>query len=340
VSPELNELRDSARAVLSGAGVAADEARAWPSLVELGWLMVATPEESGGLGQGLAGACAIYTEMGRALATAPYTSAMLALDAVQQSAREDRDAWIERMMAGEYVAASLADASLTVSSGAVNGDMAAVPSADKATHFLVLSDAHIALVPREADGVTVNARQTWDKTRRLFDVGLNNAKLSPDLVLAEGAVAANLAERIRAHRDFALAADAVGGAASILDITVEYLKTRSQYGRPLAMFQALKHRCADLKAAATAAEALLFGALDRVEADTEVGALALLGKKAKHFACATYAAITEESVQLHGGIGMTSEHPCHLYLKRALLNQHLGRAGNYEVDIAAGALRG
>ena len=339
MSAELSELRDSARAVLTGVGVAADETSTWPALVELGWLMVATPEESGGLGQGLAGACAIYTEMGRALATAPYTSAMLALDAIQHNPRADRDAWLERLMAGEYVAAPLADAPLTVSGGTVSGDMIAVPSADNATHFLIPADTHIALVSREADGVTLIERPTWDKTRRLFDVRLKNAKLSPSLILAEGAAAADLAERIRAHRDFALAADAVGGAASILDITVEYLKTRSQYGRPLAMFQALKHRCADLKAAATAAEALLSSLLDRVEADTDVRTLALLGKKAKHFACATYAAITEESVQLHGGIGMTSEHPCHLYLKRALLNVHLGRAGNYEADIAASALQ-
>ena len=339
MSAELNELRDSARAVLSGAGVAADEASTWPSLVELGWLMVSTPEEFGGLGQGLAGACAIYTEMGRALATAPYISAMLSLDAIQNSTRSDRDAWLERLMAGEYVAAPLADAQLKVTDGSVSGAMHAVPSADTATHFLVLTDARIALMPRDAAGVAFTERQTWDQTRRLFDVSFDKAKPSPDLILAEGAAAASLAERIRAHRDFALAADAVGGAASILDITVEYLKTRSQYGRPLAMFQALKHRCADLKAAATAAEALLASSLDRVDGDTDVKALALLGKKAKHFACVTYAAVTEESVQLHGGIGMTSEHPCHLYLKRALLNQHLGRDANYEAEIAASALR-
>ncbi len=106
------------------------------------------------------------------------------------------------------------------------------------------------------------------------------------------------------------------------------------------MFQALKHRCADLKALTAAAEALLLGNLDKAvhgsDAEAEV-----MGKQAKSLACSVYFRVAEESLQLHGGIGMTSEHVCHRFLKRALLNAQLGRPnGSYDLDIAASTLNG
>jgi alkylation response protein AidB-like acyl-CoA dehydrogenase len=144
-------------------------------------------------------------------------------------------------------------------------------------------------------------------------------------VLARGAVARALVARLAVARDFALAADAVGGAAALLALTVDYLQTRQQFGRPLALFQALKHRCADLKALTEGAEALLFDSLGKYSAQFEADPPSLAGMAAKQLACAAYTAVAEEALQLHGGIGMTAEHACHLFLKRALLNEHLGR---------------
>ncbi len=178
----------------------------------------------------------------------------------------------------------------------------------------------VALVPlRQA---TIQARPTWDRTRCLSDVHFTNVALDQALVLASGASAIALCERLAAHRDFALAADAVGGAAALLDLSVDYLRTRRQFGRPLAMFQALKHRCADLKVQVAAAEALLLDSLARF-ADQPRQA-ADLGRVAKQLACAVYARVAEEALQLHGGIAMSAEHNCHLYVKRALLNRQLG----------------
>jgi alkylation response protein AidB-like acyl-CoA dehydrogenase len=124
---------------------------------------------------------------------------------------------------------------------------------------------------------------------------------------------------------------------------VDYLQTRQQFGRPLALFQALKHRCADLKAQTEGAQALLLDNLGRLdETPGEADTLAVaerLGRAAKQLACAAYAAVAEESLQLHGGIGMTSEHSCHLFLKRAMLNEHLGGPQqNYDVGLAASLL--
>jgi alkylation response protein AidB-like acyl-CoA dehydrogenase len=169
--------------------------------------------------------------------------------------------------------------------------------------------------------------------------------LEEKLTLARGAAAQALTARVATQRDFALAAEAMGGANALLELTVDYLNTRMQFGRPLALFQALKHRCADLKALTAGAQALLSDSLDRMGVHTDDDGLAagaeLMGKQVKLLASAAYARVAEEALQLHGGIGMTSEHVCHLFLKRAMLNEHLGRAqDHYEADLAAQLLGG
>ncbi len=326
----IGELRDSARKVLSGLGVPADGAATWRHIVELGWLMVSVPEELGGLGQGLAGACALYQELGGSLAAAPFLPAMLAMEALCAAETD----WIERLAAGDYVSAPLAEAA------AGTGMAAAVPDADKASHVVLCAPDGdcVALVPLGSPGVEIRPRKTWDTTRRLFDIHLGGVALEDGLVLARGPAAQVLRRRLSTHRDFALAADSVGGAIALLDRTVEYLLTRRQFGRPLAMFQALKHRCADLKALTAAAEALLVDSLGRLDTASDQEA-ALLGLQAKSFASSAYARVAEEALQLHGGIGMTAEYSCHLFLKRALLNVQLGRSNDScDIEIAENTL--
>jgi len=340
----MDELRDSARQVLDGLGLAAPEASSWPVLAELGWLMVAVPEELGGLGMGLAGTCALCTELGRALGTIPFIPAMLSIDAVCRSELADREARLERMMSGQdYVAVPMGDGQLSATTGAdghsrLTGRAVAVPSADTATHLLACTadGTYLGLVPLEGPQVERVARPTWDRTRRLFDVVLSGAAVDEELTLATGEPAQRLAARLATRRDFTLAAESVGGADALLEMTVEYLGTREQFGRPLALFQALKHRCADLKAQTEAARALLLDNLDRLEAGAEESEDAgRLGGTARLLACAAYAAVAEEAVQLHGGIAMSEEHGCHLYLKRAMLNEHLGRqAASYDLALA------
>ena len=332
---QLSELRDSARQVLSGLGLAVSEEKAWPIVTDLGWLLVGVPEKLGGLEQGVVGSCAFYSELGRSLAAAPYIAATLAIDAICLSNIADQQALVERFTTGDIVTASLAESSAVIANNKVTGTMTGVPSADKASHVLVTTadGDHVALLALSQPGVELIARQTWDTTRRLFDVSFKDVALDNALTLANGAAAKALSTRIFTLRDFALAADAVGGAEALLEMTVEYLKTRKQFGRPLALFQALKHRCADLKMLISSAEALLNDSLSRVGNQLEDTQAAAMGKAAKYLACSVYARVAEESLQLHGGIGMTSEYPCHLYLKRALLNEHLG-SGNYELDIA------
>jgi alkylation response protein AidB-like acyl-CoA dehydrogenase len=340
VSDTLNELRESARQVLAGLGLAADERKTWALAQELGWLLVAVPEDLGGLGQGLKGACAFQYELGRSLAGAPYAPALLAIDAVCRSSLAQRSDWIARLTTQQYVCTSLSDIN-TLATDKLNlsGVVAAVPSADLASHFLFCAQDRVALVPLQQAGVRMTHRPTWDATRRLFDLQFADVMLEETWVLARGAEAQKLSRALSTQRDLGLAADSVGGAGTLLEATVEYLRTRRQFGRPLALFQALKHRCADLKTQLAAAEALLYDSLDRIGEAPDTAEAETMARTAKQLACSMYATLAEEAVQLHGGIGMTAEHPCHLFLKRALLNQQLGRPQDTcEADLARALL--
>ncbi len=335
MNAEVNELRDSARQVMDGAGLAAAEESTWPLVAELGWLMVTVPEELGGLGMGLDAACALHLEMGRGLASVPCLSALLGIEALSGSGSALAQSLLESLMTGEdYIAVALAEPAVAVTSagGTLSGTLQAVPSADRASYFLVAADDGELLALVASDAVAVSEQPTWDRTRRLYAVALDGVAIDESLVLARGDAARELLAKLAVHRDFALAADAVGGAAALLEMTVEYLKTRRQYGRPLALFQALKHRCADLKVHVEAAEALLLANLDLLAAGGDATALACA---AKELSAGTYTLVADESLQLHGGIGMTSEHDCHLFLKRAMLDEHLGRGqGAYAALLA------
>lgn len=344
MNAELAELQDAARQVLDAAGLAAEESQSWPLVLELGWLLVALPEAQGGLGQGLAGACALLTETGRGLCAAPYLPALLAVDAVGASGLPQRADWLERLTTRELATAPLSEASLQFTGSdregwRVDGHAAAVPSADRADHVLACAadGAVVALLPLPESRAVPCERPGWDRTRRLFDLRFEQLPVGPERVLAHGAPAVALCRRIATFRDFAVAADAIGGAAALLEATIDYLGTRRQFGRPLALFQALKHRCADLKVQISAAQALMLDGIEQADRAIDGVDAALRGRAAKSLACAAYARVAEEALQLHGGIGMTAEHPCHLFLKRALLNEQLGRNAELDAQALAGA---
>ena len=340
MSDHLAELRESARQVVDGLGLSAGEDKTWSLISELGWLLTTVPEQLDGLGLGIEALCQLQSELGRGLSPAALLPAVMTLEAVCDSDIAAKASWIERLGGGEYVACSLAGSSLSQSdaeAGTISGLVSAVHAADRANLLLAwTSDENcVALLSLQQAGVELLERATWDATRRLFDIRFSNVELDENLVLARGDNAAVLVAKLCALRDFAIAADSLGGADALLSLTVEHLKMRQQFGRPLALFQALKHRCADLKTQLAGAEALMQASLAKAGNQTADDGTCLAAKKAKFLACSVFAGVAEEALQLHGGIGMASEHPCHLFLKRAMLNEHLGSAeGGYEVQIA------
>ena len=134
----------------------------------------------------------------------------------------------------------------------------------------------------------------------------------------------------------AIAADCVGGARAIAEQTVGYLKERQQFGRPLASFQALKHRVANLYVAVVEAEQALEHAVDAAACNTDSASMwAALAKAA---ASDAYFFVAADCVQLHGGVGFTWEFDCHIFLKRALLNRQLAGDNSALRDLAASRL--
>jgi alkylation response protein AidB-like acyl-CoA dehydrogenase len=310
------ELQDAARKAFGEGTLAPDAGKSWVTIAEMGWLMMAVPEERGGLGLGHEAEGVIHTELGRALVPGPAIAQMLVISALSAvDAPPWRDHLLAKAMGGEVTTMSLSG----------RNPLTAVPDADRAGSILVVWPDRIALHPAPQ---SPTPRKTWDETRRLFDVTLDE---TGGLTLAEGVAATALADRLQAQLLLALAADSLGGAAAILDLTVDYLKTRRQFDRPLAMFQALKHRVADLKIRLEGADALFWSCATGEPSLVEAGAL-------KALATATYCAIAEEAIQLHGGIGLTAEHHCHLFLKRALLNAALGGDADHWEEQAGRAL--
>ncbi len=324
MSIDRSELQDSARRAFGENGLAPNPAESWNLIAEMGWLMMAVPEDLGGLGLGREAEGVIHSELGRAIVPGPIMAQMMVIEALSAANNlPERDDLLGRAMGGEVMTASLDNPAAFTTK-----HLSCVPDADKSSHVLICDKDKIALLP--LDGAhSIAARDSWDKSRRLFDVTITEG--AKEYVLATGADAAALHERLQSQLLFALAGDSLGGANSILEITIDYLKMRRQFDRPLALFQALKHRVADMKAMLVAAEALFWArTTDPASSPIQMGAL-------KAHACGIYRAIAEESIQLHGGIGLTMEHDCHLFLKRAMLNCALGGDADMHDEIAGRA---
>ncbi|MFT5604173.1 MAG: alkylation response protein AidB-like acyl-CoA dehydrogenase, partial [Paracoccaceae bacterium] len=288
----LNELRDSVQQVIDGTALLGADNTIWQQSLELGWLLTAIPEDLDGLGLGNTGANAIHLELGKGLCGAPYLPAMLAAEALCQSTASDKSAWLAKLTGGELMTAPLADCTLTLSdTQTLSGTLSAVQSADSASYVLAwTSDSDkIFLIALNQDGIETLARKTWDQTRRFYDVHFKELPLAQQTLLADGKQASELINSLLAQRDFALAADAIGGASALLAMTVDHLKTRVQFRRPLAMFQSLKHRCADMKAITAASEAMLFDSLHSAAPEQKAAAAKLL-------ACNSFAKVAEESL--------------------------------------------
>lgn len=334
-TPEQQELRHTVRRFLAAVAPQVEVRRAMES--DAGWdaalwkrangeldvAGLAVPEAYGGAGFGFADLGIVLEEAGRALLCAPLLSSavlatrtLLALDDPAVAGR-----WLPPLATGERTGTVLRGGTLAAAGGRLSGEVALVPDGHTADLLLVAAPTGTgtALYAVEAGEAGVRrARQgTLDLTRPLATVTLDDV---PGVLLAEDAGAA-LDTGLWAGR-VALAADAAGGAAALLELTVAYANERRQFGQPIGGFQAVKHHCADMFVAAETARAAAGYAVRVVDADDRAE-LALAAALAKSVACDAYVTVAGLALQVHGGIGFTWDHPAHLYLKRAKADQHL-----------------
>jgi len=168
--------------------------------------------------------------------------------------------------------------------------------------------------------------QSWtpsmDQTRRLARIAINDVRVSAASLLGNEGRGWTLCERTLDLARIALAAEQVGAAEMCLDMSVEYAKVRKQFGRAIGSFQAIKHKCADMLTMVESARSAAFYA-SAVAAQGKQSDLSEVASSAKAFCSDTFFHCAAESIQIHGGIGFTWEHPAHLYFKRAKATESL-----------------
>jgi len=363
LSPEeRSAIRDSFARLLAERGTEADvrrvmdseqgyDAELWSAIGELGLAGLVTPVEYGGAGGGPEDIEALMEEAGAALLCAPLlSSAVLAAGILANSTDQAAKArLLPQIAAGERIAT----VALTGEKGLWTADDVGVSAgrageawrldgvASYVTHgaqadiLLVVARADGQLATFEVDprgsGVTVTPLVTLDWTQPMAKIAFAGAAAKP----IQGAGAEALEKTLDLAR-VALAGEQAGAARRVFDYTIDYLKTRVQFGRPIGGFQALKHMAADLLIeveSATSAARQAAAALARGSANAPV----LVNLAA--FACAdAYSEVAATSVQMHGGIAFTWAHPAHLYLRRARADARLLGASDLYRDRYLSAL--
>jgi alkylation response protein AidB-like acyl-CoA dehydrogenase len=342
---EQRDIMDAVRRALSDAA----DGDSWSALTTMGCTEIGVPEQYGGAGGTLKDLCAVALELGRALDPGPFfASAVLAgllLSELAPAPDDQMGITLARLATGSTRVA------VAGNHGARDGvvwsddDEGVVLSGH--THFVMDGmDADTVLVIATSDkgrlvatvdaidnGVERTAMTTLDLTRPMASVTFDGVRPT-EWVPVEGTGAV---DRATAAMWTVLAAEQVGSARACLDMSVAYAKTRKQFGRPIGSFQAIKHRLVDMSIAVELAEAAVLdaanAAVDRDEASmfTAVSIARVLASRAASFAA-------EESIQVHGGIGFTWEHPLHHYFRRAKSAEMLFGSMDFHLDRIAEAV--
>jgi alkylation response protein AidB-like acyl-CoA dehydrogenase len=292
----------------------------WKELASLGWLGLHVPEEFGGEGAGLPELAVVLEELGRVVAPGPFLPTALASAVLVEAGTPELKA---ALLPG------LADGSRV---GAVG--LAATEVNGRVVDELVLGGglADVVLLAVGDDVLVVEAAGTERQIpKNGLDPTRRSARLSADPATALGRIAGGAAVARRLARVLA-AAEAAGSAYACLDMAVAYAKDRTQFGRTIGTFQAVKHHCANLLLDAELAVASAWDAA-RAPAGTPEAELAAALGAARAVPAGVRAA--EMNIQLHGGIGFTWEHDAHLYLRRAItLEAFVARTGDAPRDVA------
>lgn len=289
----------------------------WQLLCEqIGVAALGVPEEHDGAGATLFESLLVLEELGRTLTPSPLLSTVLVVEALLAGASEEaRAELLPRLAAGETAAF-------------VDLDTAEpVLDADRASLLVVVAGDTLGVVDPAADGARITWTPSMDQTLRFGGVEIDPAAVHPI------GAAAPARERVALVGAAATAALAVGCAARGLEMTVEYSRTRVQFGRPIGSFQALKHRMADMLVLVEMARSASWAASFGVATNSPDAAMATRIAAAYAIEAATH--VAAETVQLHGGIAITWEHDAQLVFKRAhALGQLFGTPREHRAALA------
>lgn len=306
----------------------------WKEIAGLGWVGLVLPERFGGAGLGWLHLGILMEEMGRRLVPGPFLGSLLAGIALERGADDaQRERWLPAIAAGE----TIATLALVEPGGAFEADVIAA-TADpveggfvlrgRKTHVVGGADAGLVVaafrepsgraslfaVELPAAGVSIEEEVSIDPTRPTARVSFDGVRVGPDARLAgDGAVAL---DETLLRGCAALAAEQVGGAESVLQLTRQYAIDRKQFDRPIGFFQAVKHPIVDMMCGVELARSLACGAAAALDAGTP--SAEVHARMAKALAGDVYAQAVRKGVQLHGGYGFTWDCDVHFYFRRAL----------------------
>ena len=323
----------------------------WQQMAQqLGLQSLTIPEEFGGSGFGYVELIVVLEEMGSALLCAPYFATVaLAANAVLTSGDDAAKKYLlPGIASGETIGTlavtedtgrwDLGSVTLAATESGegwkLNGHKSFVIDGHTADLVLVVgrTDKGISLfgVKGDAPGLVRTPLATMDQTRK--QARLEFADTPAWLIGSEGGAEAGLSKTLDLAA-VALAAEQVGGAQHCLDSSVEYAKTRIQFGRPIGSFQAIKHKCADMLLEVESAKSAAYYAGWAAAEDSDE--LPVVASLAKSYCSEAYFHAAAENIQIHGGIGFTWEHDAHLYFKRAKSSELLFGDPAYHRELLA-----
>ncbi|MHB8669671.1 MAG: acyl-CoA dehydrogenase family protein [Acidimicrobiales bacterium] len=291
----------------------------WRDLAALDWAALMVPEDHGGVGQGMVELATLCEELGRGPLPSPLvvSTTLVALPIVWAGSPAQRQRWLPRMASGEIVGtlAVLEPGMRDEWSEAgmdgrppLRGTKILVPWAAAADLILVATASGLWLVERDEGGVTWE-RHASSTGEPLFAVGFDGPTMEP---LGTSATARELLTRALDHASVAQLASAIGSADRALEMTIEHARNREQFGRPIGAFQAVAHRCADMRSELDACRVLAYQAawaLDRGQAEIEVPASLAYAKEALR-------RLSVHAHQVHGALGFSTEYGLHLLTRR------------------------
>ncbi|HEX4778813.1 MAG TPA: acyl-CoA dehydrogenase, partial [Acidimicrobiia bacterium] len=316
-----HDSRGAARALLE----AGDEGLPpfWGELRRLGWLGLHLPEQYGGSGFGIPEVAVVVEELGRAVAPGPFVPTVIASAAIAASASDDvKKRLLPGLADGSVTGAVALDGDVSVRDGKASGSAGVVIGGGLADVLMVATGEDVAIVECSGGGLKVDVPANLDPTRRSARVTLDGARA--DVIPGARRVLVDLARLV-------FAAEATGVARECTELAAAYAKDRQQFGRPIAMFQAVKHHCANMLVATELATSAVW---DAARAASKGGdQLSFTAAMAATLAMSAADECANLNIQVHGGIGFTWEHDAHLYLRRATAIESVVDADDAAQDV-------
>jgi len=322
----------------------------WGKLAKQGYTGITFAEEFGGVGLGIVELILLMEEAGRALLPGPFFSTVALAGSLLSfiASTEQKRRYLAPICRGEARATAAvveasgswdpAETQMTVVDGKVKGEKLFVSDAGVADWIIVLARTGVYLVDARAGGVRIAPMNGMDVTRKLYSVRFDSAaaeKLGDTFGIPNALDVATAA----------LCAEMVGGMQRTLELTVEYAKTRKQFGKPIGMFQAVQHHCADMYLETESARSAVYYAAWALEQNAPDAASAV--SIAKLYTSEASRTVGNRGIQVHGGMGFTWENDLHLYYRRAKASEtafgdatfHRERLARLVIDVEAASAR-